>query len=47
MKISGDTRFDRVVSILERDNSLDFITAFCHSELVSESHQIQKIKSLS
>jgi 3-deoxy-D-manno-octulosonic-acid transferase len=25
----GDTRFDRVVSILERDNSLDFIEAFC------------------
>ncbi len=28
VKISGDTRFDRVVSILERDNSLDFITQF-------------------
>ncbi|RXR29655.1 3-deoxy-D-manno-octulosonic acid transferase [Flavobacterium piscinae] len=28
IKISGDTRFDRVVSILERDNSLDFIEAF-------------------
>ena len=28
MKISGDTRFDRVVSILERDNSLDFIKQF-------------------
>ena len=27
VKISGDTRFDRVVSILERDNSLDFIKA--------------------
>lgn len=26
--ISGDTRFDRVVSILERDNSLDFIEKF-------------------
>ena len=26
--ISGDTRFDRVVSILERDNSLDFIEQF-------------------
>lgn len=25
VKVSGDTRFDRVVSILERDNSLDFI----------------------
>ena len=28
VKISGDTRFDRVVSILERDNSLDFIKQF-------------------
>lgn len=28
-KTSGDTRFDRVVSILERDNSLDFIESFC------------------
>ncbi len=28
VKISGDTRFDRVVSILERDNSLDFIEHF-------------------
>ena len=27
-KVSGDTRFDRVVSILERDNSLDFIEQF-------------------
>ncbi|MEA9411373.1 3-deoxy-D-manno-octulosonic acid transferase [Flavobacterium sp. PL02] len=26
--ISGDTRFDRVVAILERDNTLDFITEF-------------------
>ena len=28
VKISGDTRFDRVVTILEKDNSLDFIAAF-------------------
>ena len=28
VKISGDTIFDRVVSILERDNSLDFIEKF-------------------
>ncbi|WP_396191605.1 3-deoxy-D-manno-octulosonic acid transferase [Flavobacterium sp.] len=28
VKISGDTRFDRVVSILERDNSLDYIEQF-------------------
>ena len=28
VKVSGDTRFDRVVSILERDNSLDFIAIF-------------------
>lgn len=27
--ISGDTRFDRVATILERDNSLDFIEDFC------------------
>ena len=28
VKVSGDTRFDRVVSILDRDNSLDFIEQF-------------------
>ncbi|MCZ8198265.1 MAG: 3-deoxy-D-manno-octulosonic acid transferase [Flavobacterium sp.] len=28
VKVSGDTRFDRVVSILERGNSLDFIENF-------------------
>lgn len=28
IKISGDTRFDRVVTILERDNYLDFIEKF-------------------
>lgn len=28
VKISGDTRFDRVVAILKRDNSLDFIQNF-------------------
>ena len=28
VKVSGDTRFDRVVSILERNNSLDFIEQF-------------------
>lgn len=28
VKVSGDTRFDRVVSILERDNALDFIAQF-------------------
>ena len=26
--VSGDTRFDRVVTILEKDNTLDFISAF-------------------
>lgn len=31
VKVSGDTRFDRVVSILERDNSLDFIEQFIDS----------------
>lgn len=28
IKVSGDTRFDRVVSILDRDNSLNFIEQF-------------------
>jgi len=28
VKVSGDTRFDRVVAILEKDNSLDFIEEF-------------------
>lgn len=28
VSISGDTRFDRVAAILEKDNSLDFIEAF-------------------
>jgi 3-deoxy-D-manno-octulosonic-acid transferase len=32
VKISGDTRFDRVVSILERDNRLDFIEAFKNNQ---------------
>jgi len=31
--ISGDTRFDRVVSILEKDNSLDFIETFKNDTL--------------
>jgi 3-deoxy-D-manno-octulosonic-acid transferase len=31
--ISGDTRFDRVSSILEKDNSLDFIEAFKNDTL--------------
>lgn len=29
VKISGDSRFDRVLSILDRDNSLDFVEEFC------------------
>lgn len=32
VKISGDTRFDRVVSILERDNQLDFIADFKNNQ---------------
>ena len=28
VKVSGDTRFDRVISILERENTLDFIEEF-------------------
>jgi 3-deoxy-D-manno-octulosonic-acid transferase len=31
VKISGDTRFDRVSAILEKDNSLDFIAQFKQS----------------
>ena len=31
--VSGDTRFDRVASILEKDNSLDFISAFKNNTL--------------
>ena len=31
VKISGDTRFDRVVSILERDNSIHFIEQFINN----------------
>jgi len=33
VKVSGDTRFDRVVSILERDNSLDFIEKFINNSI--------------
>lgn len=32
VKVSGDTRFDRVVTILEKDNSLDFIAAFTNNQ---------------
>jgi 3-deoxy-D-manno-octulosonic-acid transferase len=32
VKVSGDTRFDRVVSILERDNTLDFIEQFINNK---------------
>jgi 3-deoxy-D-manno-octulosonic-acid transferase len=31
--VSGDTRFDRVVAILEKDNTLDFIEAFKNDTL--------------
>jgi 3-deoxy-D-manno-octulosonic-acid transferase len=31
VKVSGDTRFDRVVSILEKNNSLDFVEQFIDS----------------
>ncbi len=31
--VSGDTRFDRVATILEKDNSLDFIEAFKNDTL--------------
>ncbi len=32
VKISGDTRFDRVVTILEKDNTLDFIEQFKNNQ---------------
>jgi 3-deoxy-D-manno-octulosonic-acid transferase len=32
VKISGDTRFDRVVAILEKDNTLDFIEQFKNNQ---------------
>ena len=33
VKVSGDTRFDRVAAILEKDNTLDFIAAFKNDTL--------------
>lgn len=41
--VSGDTRFDRVVAILERDNSLDFIEDFLsvHPEASRESSGVR------
>jgi len=33
VSVSGDTRFDRVASILEKDNSLDFIETFKNNTL--------------
>jgi 3-deoxy-D-manno-octulosonic-acid transferase len=33
VKVSGDTRFDRVSKILERDNSLDFIAQFIDGKM--------------
>lgn len=32
VKISGDTRFDRVVTLLEKENTLDFIAAFKNNQ---------------
>ncbi len=32
VRVSGDTRFDRVVAILEKDNSLDFIAQFKNNQ---------------
>lgn len=32
VKVSGDTRFDRVISILEKDNSLDFVENFINNQ---------------
>lgn len=33
VKVSGDTRFDRVVAILEKDNTLDFIEQFKNNQI--------------
>lgn len=33
VKVSGDTRFDRVLKILERDNSLDFVEKFKNNQI--------------
>lgn len=33
VSVSGDTRFDRVAAILEKDNSLDFISEFKNNKL--------------
>jgi 3-deoxy-D-manno-octulosonic-acid transferase len=50
--VSGDTRFDRVASILKQDNSLDFLTEFTRDKTVfvagstwpdDEAHLIQLI----
>ncbi len=40
VKVSGDTRFDRVVSILEHDNSLDFIDSFVSFGMTSKATTI-------
>ena len=34
VSVSGDTRFDRVVNILEKDNTLDFVSQFKNNELL-------------
>ncbi len=34
VQISGDTRFDRVATILERDNSLDFMNSFASDDAI-------------
>jgi 3-deoxy-D-manno-octulosonic-acid transferase len=45
VKVSGDTRFDRVVSILERDNSLDFIEEFTNLDSARfDNQEKQKAK---
>lgn len=34
VRVSGDTRFDRVVAILEKDNTLDFIEQFKNNQTI-------------
>jgi 3-deoxy-D-manno-octulosonic-acid transferase len=45
VQISGDTRFDRVLAILDRDNRLDFIEEFKNSSTSKENSKLIVIGS--
>lgn len=45
VKVSGDTRFDRVSAILEKDNSLDFIAQFKQSSTAKNNAKLIVIGS--